>query len=139
MTYPDINPVAFDLGFVQVYWYGLMYLLAFLSAYLLANYRSKNLDHWNKQQIEDLIFYGAIGAVAGGRLGYMLFYNLSVFLNDPLSIFSIQGGGMSFHGGFLGVLFAMYLFNRKYGKTFFYHHGFCCAACAVGTGVWQNW
>ncbi len=134
MTYPDINPVAFDLGFVQVYWYGLMYLLAFLSAYLLANYRSKNLDHWNKQQIEDLIFYGAIGAVVGGRLGYMLFYNLSTFLNDPLSIFSIQGGGMSFHGGFLGVLFAMYLFNRKYGKTFFTTMDFVAPLVPLGLG-----
>ena len=119
MTYPSINPVLFDFGFVQIYWYGLMYLLAFLSAYLLANHRAKQLKNWNTQQIEDLIFYGAVGVVVGGRLGYMLFYNLSNFLSDPLSLFAIQGGGMSFHGGFLGVMLAMVAFNRKHKKELF--------------------
>ena len=88
MIYPDINPIALDLGFVQIYWYGLMYLMAFLAAYLLANYRAKQLSDWNSQQIEDMIFYGALGVVLGGRLGYMLFYNLPNFLSDPLSIFA---------------------------------------------------
>ena len=119
MIYPSINPILFDFGFVQIYWYGLMYLLAFLSAYLLANYRAKQLNNWNTQQIEDLIFYGAVGVVIGGRLGYMLFYNLGNFLSDPLSLFAIQGGGMSFHGGFLGVLIAMVVFNRKYKHGLF--------------------
>jgi len=134
MTYPNINPIALDLGFVQIYWYGLMYLLAFLAAYLLANYRSKQLNNWNKQQIEDMIFYGAIGVVVGGRLGYMLFYNLPNFLSDPLSIFAIQGGGMSFHGGFLGVLLAMQLFNRKYNKTFFTTMDFVAPLVPLGLG-----
>ena len=134
MIYPDINPVALDLGFVQIYWYGLMYLLAFLSAYLLANYRAKNSSNWNKQQIEDMIFYGALGAVIGGRLGYMLFYNLSNFISDPLLIFAVQGGGMSFHGGFLGVLLAMYLFNRKYNKTFFVTMDFVAPLVPLGLG-----
>lgn len=121
MTYPIINPIAIDLGFVQIYWYGVMYLMAFLVAYLLANYRAKQkqFNNWNTQEIEDLIFYGAIGVVSGGRLGYMLFYNFVNFLSDPWLIFDIQDGGMSFHGGFLGVLLAMVLFNRKYNKTFF--------------------
>lgn len=119
MTYPNINPIALDLGFIQIYWYGIMYLLAFLSAYLLATHRTKCLENWNKQQVEDMIFYGAIGVVFGGRIGYMLFYNLPTFLLDPLSIFALQEGGMSFHGGFLGVLLAMVLFNRKHNKTFF--------------------
>jgi phosphatidylglycerol:prolipoprotein diacylglycerol transferase len=119
MTYPSINPVLLDLGFVKIYWYGLMYLLAFLSAYLLANYRAKQLNNWNTQQIEDLIFYGAIGVVIGGRLGWILFYNLSNFLSDPLSIFYIWAGGMSFHGGLLGVLLAMVVFNRKYKHGLF--------------------
>jgi len=134
MIYPNINPIALDLGFVQIYWYGLMYLLAFLAAYLLANYRSKQLNNWNKQQIEDMIFYGAIGVVVGGRLGYMLFYNLPNFLFDPLSIFAIQGGGMSFHGGFLGVLLAMWLFNRKYNKTFFITMDFVAPLVPLGLG-----
>ena len=73
MIYPTINPIALDLGFAQIYWYGLMYLLAFVTAYLLANYRAKQARGWNSQQIEDLIFYGAIGVIVGGRLGYMLF------------------------------------------------------------------
>jgi phosphatidylglycerol:prolipoprotein diacylglycerol transferase len=119
MIYPSINPVALDLGLFKLYWYGVMYLLAFLSAYLLAKYRSKSIDNWNSKMTDDLIFYGAIGVVAGGRIGYMVFYNLSGLLSDPLSLFLIQNGGMSFHGGFLGVLFVMHLFNRKYKRSFF--------------------
>ncbi len=135
MIYPDINPIAIDVGFAQIYWYGLMYLTAFLAAYLLANARAKTLNNnWNTQQIEDLIFYGAIGVIVGGRLGYMLLYNLSNFLSDPLSIFSIQGGGMSFHGGFLGVLLAMVLFNRKYNKTFFVTMDFVAPLVPLGLG-----
>lgn len=134
MTYPNINPIALDLGFIQIYWYGIMYLLAFLSAYLLATHRAKQLSDWNKQQIEDLIFYGAIGVVVGGRLGYALFYNFSVFVADPLSIFAVQNGGMSFHGGFLGVALAMWLFNRKYHKTFFSTVDFVVPLVPLGLG-----
>ncbi|MDC9714539.1 MAG: prolipoprotein diacylglyceryl transferase [Gammaproteobacteria bacterium] len=134
MIYPNINPIALDLGFVQIYWYGIMYLLAFLSAYLLAHHRAKQLNNWNKQQIEDMIFYGAIGVVVGGRLGYMLFYNLEAFLSDPLAIFAVQNGGMSFHGGFLGVALAMLLFNRKYNKTFFTTMDFVAPLVPLGLG-----
>jgi phosphatidylglycerol:prolipoprotein diacylglycerol transferase len=134
MIYPDINPIAIDFGIVQIYWYGLMYLAAFLAAYLLANYRAKQARSWNSQQIEDLIFYGAIGVIVGGRLGYMLFYNLPNFVADPLSIFAIQGGGMSFHGGFLGVLLAMALFNRKYHKNFFTTMDFVAPLVPLGLG-----
>lgn len=134
MIYPDFNPIALDLGFVQIYWYGLMYLMAFLAAYLLANYRAKQLSSWNSQQIEDLIFYGALGVVLGGRLGYMLFYNLPTFLSDPLSIFAIQGGGMSFHGGFLGVLLAMAWFNKKNNKSFFSTMDFVAPLVPLGLG-----
>ncbi len=134
MIYPVINPIALDLGFVQIYWYGLMYLMAFLAAYLLANCRAKQLNNWHTQQIEDLIFYGAIGVIFGGRLGYALFYNLPNFLSDPLLIFAIQDGGMSFHGGFLGVLLAMVLFNRKYNKTFFTTMDFVAPLVPLGLG-----
>ncbi|MBA5249802.1 MAG: prolipoprotein diacylglyceryl transferase [Gammaproteobacteria bacterium] len=134
MIYPNINPIALDLGFIQIYWYGIMYLLAFLSAYLLANHRAKQSHSWRKQQIEDLIFYGAIGVVVGGRLGYVLFYNFSVFIADPLSIFAIQNGGMSFHGGFLGVALAMIFFNRKYNKTFFSTVDFMVPFVPLGLG-----
>lgn len=134
MIYPNINPIALDLGFIQIYWYGIMYLLAFLSAYLLANHRAKQLDSWNKQQIEDLIFYGAIGVVVGGRLGYVLFYNFGVFIADPLSVFAVQNGGMSFHGGLLGVILAMILFNRKYNKHLFSTVDFMAPLVPLGLG-----
>jgi len=119
MIYPSIDPVAIDLGFVKLYWYGVMYLLAFLLAYLLAKYRSKNTNNWTSKTTEDLIFYGAVGVILGGRIGYMIFYNFSGLLADPLSILLIHNGGMSFHGGFLGVLLAMHLFNRKHDMKFF--------------------
>jgi len=119
MKYIVIDPVIFDLGFVKIYWYGVMYLLAFLAAYLLAKYRAKSSQKWNERQIDDLIFYGALGAVLGGRLGYLIFYNFTIFISNPLTFFNFQNGGMSFHGGFLGVLLAMLLFNRKSKKSFF--------------------
>ena len=135
MTYPEINPVALDLGFAQIYWYGIMYLLAFTTAFLLARYRAKHsAGVWRSTQVEDLIFYGAIGAVVGGRVGYMLFYNLPAFLNDPSILFAIQGGGMSFHGGFLGVLLAMVWFNRKHHKTFFATMDFVAPLVPLGLG-----
>ena len=119
MNYIVIDPVLFDLGIIKIHWYGVMYLLAFTSVYLLANLRLKNNTAWTRKQIEDLIFYGALGAVLGGRLGYLIFYNLPSFATNPLSFFDFQGGGMSFHGGFLGVLIAALIFNRKTKKTFF--------------------
>ena len=119
MKYIVIDPVIFDLGFVKIYWYGVMYLLAFLAAYLLAKYRAKSSQKWNERQVDDLIFYGALGAVLGGRLGYLIFYNFTIFISNPLIFFNFQNGGMSFHGGFLGVLIAMLLFNKKSKFSFF--------------------
>ena len=119
MKYIVIDPVVFDLGIVKVYWYGVMYLLAFTSVYLLANIRVKTNTGWTRKQVEDLIFYGALGAVLGGRLGYLIFYDLASFTTNPLTFFDFQGGGMSFHGGFIGVLVAALIFNRKAQKTFF--------------------
>ena len=134
MTYPQINPVALDFGFIQIHWYGLMYLLAFVSVYFLANARAKQSDDWTKQQIEDMVFFGAIGAVLGGRIGYVLFYNLGHFIEQPLSIIAIHNGGMSFHGGFLGVLLAMFLFNQKHHKTFFNTMDFVAPLVPLGLG-----
>ena len=119
MKYIVIDPVIFDLGFVKIYWYGVMYLLAFLAAYLLAKYRAKSSQKWNERQVDDLMFYGALGAVLGGRLGYLIFYNFIIFISNPLTFFNFQNGGMSFHGGFLGVLIAMLLFNKKSKFSFF--------------------
>ena len=105
LTYPNIDPVALSLG--PSYWYGLMYLLAFLCAWGLASYRAKQRDGWTGDMVSDLVFYGALGVVLGGRVGYVLFYEFGKFLENPLWLFQVWTGGMSFHGGFLGVIIAM--------------------------------
>lgn len=120
LTYPNIDPIALSLGPVKIHWYGIMYLVAFGAAWWLGNRRAKQPgSDWNAEQISDVVFYGAMGTVLGGRIGYTLFYGFSHFLSDPLSIFRIWEGGMSFHGGLLGVLVAMWLFGRKTHKGFF--------------------
>jgi len=134
MKYIVIDPIIADLGFVKVYWYGVMYLLAFLSAYLLARYRIKSESLWNIKHVDDLIFYGALGAVLGGRFGYLLFYNWSIFISNPLTFFNFQNGGMSFHGGFLGVLIAMMAFNKKHQFTFFQTTDFIAPLIPLGLG-----
>ncbi len=133
MIYNPINPVALDLGIVKIHWYGIMYLLAFLSAYLLAKTRCKKKGIDNKF-IEDIIFYGAMGVIIGGRVGYMLFYNFTTFINEPLSLFYLQQGGMSFHGGLIGVIIAMLLFSKKYNKTFFQIMDFVAPLVPIGLG-----
>ncbi|WP_019519818.1 prolipoprotein diacylglyceryl transferase [Faucicola boevrei] len=119
IIHPQFNPVAIDLGIVQAHWYGLMYLLAFATAYGLAIFRSKKRPDWHAEMISDLLFYGAMGVILGGRIGYVLFYQFSEFLANPVYLFKINEGGMSFHGGFLGVAIAMFLFAKKYKKPAF--------------------
>src|SRR3990167_2967227 len=107
LTFPDFNPIAFSLGPLQVHWYGLMYLLAFLMAWLLAHSCAKHYQlTWTSEQISDLIFFGALGVILGGRIGYMVFYGTTQLLANPLSLFKVWEGGMSFHGGALGVAVA---------------------------------
>ena len=113
LTYPHIDPIALSLGPLKVHWYGLMYLLGFGSAYLLALWRAKRIG-WTNDQVADLIFYCAMGVIIGGRLGYVFFYGFDRFINDPLWAIRLWEGGMSFHGGFLGVLVAGFLFARRY-------------------------
>lgn len=117
--HPQFDPVAIDLGIVQAHWYGIMYLLAFGMAYVIATFRTKKRPDWNADMVSDLVFYGAMGVVLGGRIGYVLFYQFSEFLANPLYLFKITEGGMSFHGGFLGVAFAMILFAKKHKKAIF--------------------
>ncbi|ELA09161.1 prolipoprotein diacylglyceryl transferase [Moraxella macacae 0408225] len=117
--HPQFNPVAVDLGILQVHWYGLMYLLAFAVAYGLAIWRSKNRSDWSTDMVSDLVFYGAMGVILGGRVGYVLFYQFGEFLANPLYLLKINEGGMSFHGGFLGVAIAMLFFAKKYKKPVF--------------------
>lgn len=120
LVHPNISPVVFSIGPLQVHWYGIMYLIAFGSAWLLGQLRTKNSNGlWTKQAVGDLVFYCVIGVLVGGRLGYMLFYSLPNFIENPLSVIKIWQGGMSFHGGLLGVVFSMWWFARKYQKSFF--------------------
>ncbi|WP_058534079.1 prolipoprotein diacylglyceryl transferase [Legionella saoudiensis] len=136
LHYPYINPVAFSLGPIQVHWYGLMYLIGFVSAWLLAHWRMKHykLD-WNSDQISDLIFYAALGVIIGGRVGYMLFYDFPVLIQSPLSLFKIWEGGMSFHGGLLGVIAALWLFARKYKRPFWEVGDFIAPLVPIGLGA----
>lgn len=119
LSFPDINPVMLDLNFVQIHWYGVMYLVAFALAYWLASRAAaKPGSGWDAEQVSDLLFFGFLGVILGGRLGYILFYNFSAVLQDPLYLVRIWEGGMSFHGGLIGVLIAMALFARKYKKAY---------------------
>ena len=117
IDYPNIDPVAVSLGPISVHWYGIMYLIGFAGAYLLGAYKAKYSNGtWTKDQISDVIFYGAMGVILGGRIGYVFFYQFDGLIRDPLSLFRIWEGGMSFHGGLLGVIVAMWLFGRRYKK-----------------------
>ena len=136
IQYPAINPIALDLGPIQIHWYGLMYLLAFAGAWFLGQYRCRRSHGlWSEEQLSDIIFYGAVGVVIGGRLGYVLFYNFDHFVQNPLWLFRVDQGGMSFHGGLLGVLAAMYLYGRKIGKSFFQLTDFIAPLVPFGLGA----
>lgn len=134
LHYPNIDPVALSLGPIKIYWYGIMYMLAFFSAWYLAVLRAKKSDTWTQAQVTDLIFYGAFGVILGGRLGYVLFYKFTDFIHDPLMLVQIWQGGMSFHGGLLGVLVAMVLFAKKYHKTFYQVTDFVSPLVPLGLG-----
>ena len=119
LTYPSIDPVALSLGPIQIHWYGIMYLLAFTFAWFLALRNSQR--PWSpvkKTQVEDLIVYGAFGVILGGRLGYLLFYSADKWLADPTMLVRIWEGGMSFHGGLIGVGIALLIYSRKYQISF---------------------
>jgi phosphatidylglycerol:prolipoprotein diacylglycerol transferase len=117
LTHPMPDPIAFTLGPLSVHWYGLMYVLAFGMFLLLGRVRIKQphiaAQGWKAEDLDDMLFYGMLGVVLGGRLGEVLFYQPAYFFANPLEIFKVWKGGMSFHGGFLGVLIAMTLWSRK--------------------------
>ncbi len=133
IVYPSIDPVLLELGPVKIHWYGLMYLIAFASAWWLGKKRAAQSDGLiSPVQVDDLIFYGAVGVVIGGRLGSVFFYNFDSFLNNPLYLFKIWQGGMSFHGGFLGVLVAMEVYRRKLGCSFLQLTDFIAPLVPIG-------
>ncbi len=120
--YPLINidPIALSIGPLDIHWYGVMYLLAFLSFWAIGNRMAMTRPWygWSKQQVSDVLFYGMLGVIVGGRIGYMLFYGFDRLLQEPMSLFRVWDGGMSFHGGLLGVILAMAWFARRTRKSF---------------------
>lgn len=119
IPYPQIDPVAISLGPLKVHWYGLMYIIGIGAAWFLARLRAKEPGFpWTATQIEDLIFYCAVGLMLGGRLGYIFFYNFQAFINEPMILFRVWEGGMSFHGGMLGAFAGMAVFAHKVGARF---------------------
>jgi len=120
IPYPHINPIAIQIGPLKIHWYGLMYVVGFFAAWGLATYRSKKPNSpFNSVQVADILFYGALGVILGGRIGYMIFYDLSALLHNPLTLFKIWEGGMSFHGGMLGVILALWFCSRKFNQSLF--------------------
>ena len=133
MTFPNIDPVAIDLGFLQIRWYGLSYIAGIVGAWALLHYRAKpGRISWTVEQVADLMFYGILGVIIGGRLGSVLFYNLPYYLDHPLDVIKVWQGGMSFHGGLLGVLVACWLYGRKIDKKFFEVTDFLAPVVPVG-------
>lgn len=129
----DFNPIFISLGPLDIHWYGVTYLIGFALFYLLGRYRIHRYDTgWDKQQLSDFIFYGALGVVIGGRIGWYLFYNDTPLSSDPFLLFKVWEGGMSFHGGLVGVLLAMAYFKNKTGKTFYQVSDFVAPLTPLG-------
>lgn len=132
----DIDPIAFSIGPVAVHWYGIMYLIAFAAFWWLGERRRRaGRLPVGPTAFSDLAFYGMIGVILGGRVGYMLFYATPELLADPLSLFRIWEGGMSFHGGLLGVLVAMWYWSRRNGMHFFDVMDFVAPLVPIGLGT----
>jgi phosphatidylglycerol:prolipoprotein diacylglycerol transferase len=123
LVHPNFDPIAFSIGPLQVHWYGLTYLVAFGLFYWLAGLRAQQPWYagrgWTRRDIEDLLFFGVLGVVLGGRVGYVLFYKPGYYASHLLEVFAVWKGGMSFHGGMLGVIAAMAVFARLRGRHFF--------------------
>ncbi len=137
MTYlHQIDPIALSLGPLKIHWYGLMYLLAFASAWWLGRQRIRagRLPGVDMNGLSDLAFYGMLGVVLGGRIGYILFYSFGAFLDNPLMIFKVWEGGMSFHGGLLGVMAAALWWTRKQKMHFFDTMDFVAPLVPAGLG-----
>uniref|UniRef100_E6QX85 Prolipoprotein diacylglyceryl transferase n=1 Tax=mine drainage metagenome TaxID=410659 RepID=E6QX85_9ZZZZ len=137
LVHPQFNPVAIAVGPLAIRWYGLMYLLAFVLVLVLGRWRIRQQPQagWQVRQLDDLLSWGAIGVVLGGRLGYVLFYKPMYYLAHPLEITYVWQGGMSFHGGFLGVLLAMWWFARREGKPWLAVTDFIAPLVPLGLGA----
>ncbi|ODC02406.1 prolipoprotein diacylglyceryl transferase [Terasakiispira papahanaumokuakeensis] len=134
LQYPHIDPVAVSLGPLQVHWYGLMYLFGFTGAWWLARKRASRLG-LTHEQVGDLVFYGALGVILGGRIGYAIFYHFDRVLAEPLWLFKVWEGGMSFHGGLIGVVLAMLLYARRHQLTLLALGDFIAPMVPIGLGL----
>jgi len=136
-VHPQFDPVAIHLGSFGIHWYGLMYLVGFLSFLALGKWQinHRSWHRWSVQMLDDALFFGALGVIIGGRLGYVLFYQFDYFSQHPAEIFAVWQGGMSFHGGFLGVLAAMWMFSRKYHIGWLKIMDFVAPLVPIGLGA----
>jgi phosphatidylglycerol:prolipoprotein diacylglycerol transferase len=137
LVHPQFDPVAIYLGPLSIHWYGLMYLLGFALFMLLGRYRIKHNPQaaLNNTILDDLLFYGMLGVILGGRLGHVLFYQFDYYLQQPLEIFAVWKGGMSFHGGFLGVIAAMAILARKFKLQWLAVTDFIAPLVPLGLGA----
>jgi phosphatidylglycerol---prolipoprotein diacylglyceryl transferase len=136
LQFPQIDPIIFEIGPVALRWYGMMYLIGFVAAMYIANKAAdKSNGAWTRDQVSDLLFYGFLGVILGGRVGYVLFYQFDYFLVEPLYLFKIWQGGMSFHGGLLGVITAVFFFARKEKKGFLQVGDFVAPLVPIGLGM----
>lgn len=135
LQHPNFDPNIFSIGPINATWYGFMYSLGFIIAYVMALHFAKSSKDWNAKQVDNLLTYSMIGVIVGGRLGYVLFYGLSFWKADILYPLKIYQGGMSFHGGLIGVILACLYFARKEGKTFLQVSDFIAPLVPVGLGL----
>ena len=136
LTYSEIDPIIFSVGPLAIRWYGLMYVIGFIASWILASRRARERRSPVKsKQVDDLIFLAMIGVIVGGRLGYSIVYGWELWLDDPLYVFKITQGGMSFHGGLVGVMVAMWLFGRNRGLGMWQVTDFVAPLVPIGLGT----
>ncbi|MGI2257806.1 prolipoprotein diacylglyceryl transferase [Shewanella sp. GXUN23E] len=145
LTFPQIDPVMVSFGPFEIFghsfepalrWYGFMYLVGFVAAmWLLNRYADRSNGQWTRDQVSDLLFYSFLGVILGGRIGYVIFYHFDLFLANPFYLFQITQGGMSFHGGLIGVILAMFYIARKQGRTFFQVSDMVAPVVPIGLGA----
>jgi phosphatidylglycerol:prolipoprotein diacylglycerol transferase len=136
-VHPQFDPIALQLGPLAVRWYGLMYLIGFALLWMLGRWRiaARPNGIWTAQDLDDVLFYGIVGTIVGGRLGYVLFYNLGEYLAEPWRILFVWEGGMSFHGGLLGVVLALWLLGRRRRQDWLAITDFIAPLVSLGLGA----
>jgi phosphatidylglycerol:prolipoprotein diacylglycerol transferase len=137
LVHPQFDPVAIHLGPLAVRWYGLMYLVGFALVWAVGRYAIKTRPHavWTAKDLEDALFYGILGTIIGGRLGYVLFYKFGEYLLEPWRIFFVWEGGMSFHGGFLGVIIALWWYAHSHRQSWLAITDFIAPLVPLGLGA----